>query len=131
MASDPRHDADLVYHLVNPQLFGWKKDLLLCLSKHPMLPPFEVVSPSEWLQRLAGSEQDPVKNPSIKLLDFWRKKYGSSETPGEADDAPRGLHFNTSRTVKDIPCLGTTKDPVTAGLLSRYVDVWLRKWLSA
>ena len=131
MTPEPKHDADLVYHLVNPRTFDWQKDLLPCLDKHPTLPPFEVVSPSEWLQRLVESEQDPAKNPSIKLLDFWRKKYRLSETPEETDDAPRSLHFDTLHTVKDIPCLGMTNDPVTDGLLSKYVDVWLGKWLAA
>ena len=93
-------DEGLVYHLVNPRTFSWKDDLLPALQKHERLPAFEVVSPREWLERLEQSEQDPEKNPSIKLLEFWKGKYGGAvaSTGGDQDDAPAGLTFETMKT---------------------------------
>lgn len=127
-------DSDLVYHLLNPQTFEWKRDLLPALQQRSNLPRFDVVSPAEWLERLEGSEQDPQKNPSIKLLDFWKGKYaGVKDGAAKAiasDGEPSGLTFETTRTVTDCPVLGKVRDPVSAGLVARYVDVWIRSWTS-
>lgn len=123
-------DADLVYHLVNPQTFSFKHDLLPALKRSSAMPPFEIVSPKEWLDRLAHSEQDPQKNPSIKLIDFWRRKYGGVAGAVKEDDEPAGLIFDTSTTVKDCPSLGLAKDPVSVGLAEKYVEVWMKRWLS-
>ncbi|KAK3715521.1 hypothetical protein LTR37_007009 [Vermiconidia calcicola] len=121
---------DLVDHLVNPTTFNWKTDLLPALQRHTRLPTFDVVSPREWLDRLAQSEQDPSKNPSIKLIDFWRNKYsGDPAQSAETDDEPSGLTFDTSQTVKDCPLLAKEKDPVSTGLIERYVENWMSKWL--
>lgn len=123
-------DTDLVYHLVNPQTFSWKDDLLPALKRSSTLPQFDIVSPQEWLKRLAGSEQDPEKNPSIKLIDFWRSKYEIvGQKPATADETA-GLSFETSRTVQDCPSLGLVKDPVAEGLVQRYIETWMESWTS-
>ncbi|OJJ51653.1 hypothetical protein ASPZODRAFT_127770 [Penicilliopsis zonata CBS 506.65] len=93
-------DVDLVYHLVNPHTFSFTNDLLPALKKGSAFPDFETVTPQEWLQRLATSEQDPEKNPSIKLIDFLR----------------------------DCPSLAVVKDPVSAGLMQRYIQTWMARW---
>ena len=118
-----------IYHLVNPATFSFKHDLLPAL-KSSSLPTFDVVSPAEWLERLARSEQDVEKNPSVKLIDFWRKKYGNAVVSAvdEEDAEPAGLDFETVRTTADCPVLGTVRDPVSEGLMKRYVDTWMRKW---
>ena len=132
MSSQPENDEGLVYHLVNPSTFDWKTGLLPVLKKYSKLPPFDVVSPSEWLRRLEESEQDPVKNPSIKLVDFWRSKYGSSEVHTKSsDDESTGLVFETYQTTRDCPSLGEVSDPVSEGLVERYVDVWAKGWAGA
>jgi hypothetical protein len=125
-------EVDLVYHLVNPKSFSWKDDLLPALKQGSALPEFEVVSPQEWLQRLASSEQDPEKNPSIKLIDFWRSKYGGLGQTRVDDSTPQqkapGLDFETDRTVQDCPSLGLVKDPVAEGLINRYIESWMQRW---
>jgi len=131
-ASDP----NLVYHLVNPQTFSWKDDLLPALKQCERLPAFDVVSPQQWLKQLAASDQDPVKNPSVKLIDFWRGKYeqaapGKEELDAAVDDLePKGLTFETVQTVRQCPSLARVQQPVAEGLIQRYVQVWLEKWLS-
>lgn len=119
--------ADLVYHLVNPRTFDWSADFLPALKRCSALPDFDVVSPQEWLRRLAGSEQDAVKNPSIKLLDFWRSKYGKATT---GLGVPAGLTFETRRTLLDCKALDGVGQPVENGLVERYVEQWMKKWSS-
>ncbi|KAJ6085575.1 hypothetical protein N7499_005204 [Penicillium canescens] len=123
-------DVDLVYHLVNPQTFSWTDDLLPALKKGCALPDFEIVPPQEWLQRLASSEQDPEKNPSIKLIDFWQSKYAASSQSQNQADGKRGagLTFESGRTIQDCPSLALVKDSVTAGLIQRYVEAWMKRW---
>ncbi|KAJ5145124.1 hypothetical protein N7448_002516 [Penicillium atrosanguineum] len=121
-------DTDLIYHLVNPQTFSWKNDLLPALKKSSVLPKFDIVSTQEWLKRLADSEQDPEKNPSIKLIDFWRSKYENHGLSPITADESAGLIFETSRTVQDCPSLGLVKDPVTEGLVQRYIEAWMERW---
>ncbi|KAF2164455.1 hypothetical protein M409DRAFT_56717 [Zasmidium cellare ATCC 36951] len=131
-ATDEQKSADLVYHLVNPNTFSFKHDLLPALQKSS-LPPFKIVGASEWLDKLANSDQDVETNPSIKLIDFWKVKYGNvaqTSTVHHDDGEPAGLSFETTRTVHDAPSLGCVRDPVTEGLIERYVDVWMKKWRS-
>ncbi|KAI5366289.1 Putative AMP-dependent synthetase/ligase, phosphopantetheine binding ACP domain, AMP-binding protein [Septoria linicola] len=124
-------DGELVYHLLNPSSFSFKKDLLPMLKLHPAMPKFEIVQPSEWLDRLAQSEQDVEKNPPVKLLDFWRKKYGGvlkEKKSGDVEEEPVGLTFETGRTRRDASVLDGVRDPVSEGLVARYVDVWMGRW---
>jgi thioester reductase-like protein len=129
-AGTAQPEPDLVYHVLNPQNFSFKRDLLPALQRCGKLPPFEIVSAAEWLERLGNSEQDVEKNPSMKLVDFWRTKYGNAkETTAEVqDDEPAGLTFDTTRTIQDCPLLGAVRDPVSDGLIERYVEVWMKKW---
>ncbi|SMR52769.1 unnamed protein product [Zymoseptoria tritici ST99CH_1E4] len=121
-AAEPK--VDLVYHILNPQTFSFERDLLPALQRCAALPPFEIVSTAEWLDRLENSEPDVERNPSMKLVDFWRAKYGNMKnavavgitTP---DEEPAGLTFDTARTVQDSPLLGTVNDPVSDGLIER------------
>lgn len=130
---DPNQDADLVYHILNPVTFSFRKALLPYLRKlvaEGRYTPFEAVPPQVWLEKLEASEQDPEKNPSTKLLDFWKGKYGQAATLAardDDDDAP-GLVFETERTVQDCAVLGSIRDPVTEGLIGKYVDSWMASW---
>ncbi|EMC96842.1 hypothetical protein BAUCODRAFT_491648 [Baudoinia panamericana UAMH 10762] len=118
-----RRDVELVYHVLNPQTFSWKDDLIPCLR--------------------AVSEKDPQKNPSIKLLDFWRGKYGSASkvradgemgtTPPASDDDDQGaagLTFETTETIRDCPLLGSVRQPVAEGLIEKYVKSWMSRWVT-
>jgi len=87
------------------------------------------VSPQEWIRRLAASEQDAAENPSIKLLDFWRSKYGNA-TMATDSEVPAGLTFETKRTLLACKALGGVRQPVEDGLVERYVEQWMKKWSS-
>jgi thioester reductase-like protein len=127
--TDADADADLVYHLVNPRTFNWAADFLPALKRCAALPAFDIVSPQEWLRRLAASEQDASKNPSIKLLDFWQAKYGKAVAATDATTLPAGLTFETSRTLHDCTALRDVEQPVAHGLVERYVEQWMKKWV--
>ncbi|EME79628.1 uncharacterized protein MYCFIDRAFT_156894 [Pseudocercospora fijiensis CIRAD86] len=129
--SQPAGDAeDVVYHLLNPSTFSWSSELLPMLRQHRAMPSFEVVAPSEWLERLANSVTDVNKNPSMKLLDFWRGRYGGASSTGKAgeDAEPAGLTFETNVTRECATSIAAARDPVSIGLASRYIDVWMKKW---
>ncbi|KAJ5247834.1 hypothetical protein N7468_002817 [Penicillium chermesinum] len=111
-------EENLVYHLVNPHSFSWKNDLLPALKKGSALPPFEVVSPQEWLKKLAGSDQDPEKKSQHQIY--------SGQNGGQSENA--GLVFETKRTTQDCPSLALVKDPVAEGLIHRYISVWMSRW---
>ncbi|KJX92757.1 hypothetical protein TI39_contig5827g00017 [Zymoseptoria brevis] len=125
--------VDLVYHILNGQTCSFKRDLLPALQRCAALPSFEIVSTAEWLNRLEHSEQDVEKNPSMKLIGFWRAKYGkakraTAEGATVQEEEPAGLTFETARTAQDFPLLGTVDDAVSNRLIERYVDVWMKKW---
>jgi thioester reductase-like protein len=67
-----------VYHVVNPRSFNWTRDLLPMLESAGLR--FERVPVQDWLARLAASNPDPVVNPTIKLLDFFKAKYSTPRT---------------------------------------------------
>ncbi|KAK0275938.1 hypothetical protein LTR35_010707 [Friedmanniomyces endolithicus] len=150
-------DVNLVYHILNSHTFSFRADLLPRLQKLSAqqqigYPSFDVISPAEWLERLEKSDSDPTTNPSIKLLDFWKGKYGGAKAAtipdddastdrladevgarlavGVSTDESAGLTFETTRTVRDCPILGKVRDPVSEGLMEKYVGAWMAKWKS-
>lgn len=127
--ADADADESLVYHIVNPRTFSWSADFLPALQRSVHMPAFSIVSPQEWLRLLAASEQDASRNPSIKLLDFWRGKYGNAVSADEVKETgPVGLTFETDRTLGDCVALRGVRTPVEDGLVERYVEVWMGKW---
>jgi thioester reductase-like protein len=126
-------DIDLVYHVVNQRTFSWENDLLPTLKQISALPSFEVVPTQEWLRRLAATGHNAEKNPSIKLLNFWRSKYiGNCNPEKDKGSVERketsGLTFETDRTVQDCPYLALVRDPVAEGLVKRYIENWMQRW---
>jgi carbohydrate kinase (thermoresistant glucokinase family) len=64
-------------NVTNPKTFDWTADLLPALKKAGL--EFEEFEPQEWVNRLRNSIADPVKNPPIKLVDFFASKYDKTE----------------------------------------------------
>ena len=60
------HKDSTVYHIVNPDTTASWDDILSSLQSSGL--EFEKVTVDQWLDKLATSEQDPVKNPTVKLL---------------------------------------------------------------
>ncbi|KAJ6014375.1 NRPS-like enzyme [Penicillium herquei] len=114
------HDPNVVYHLQNSTTFRWTEDLLPALQRAGL--QFEVLPKREWVQRLRESEQDPLKNPTIKLLDFFTEKY-DNDAPGRS-----GLSFAMEKTESVSPSLNGGVELIDAGLIKRFVDSWASRW---
>ncbi|KAH8891568.1 acetyl-CoA synthetase-like protein [Thozetella sp. PMI_491] len=71
--ADADGDTAVVANVVNPQTFNWTRDLLPALRAAGLR--FDEVAPKEWIRRLRDSDQDPTRNPPIKLVDFFASKY--------------------------------------------------------
>lgn len=62
-----------VFNVIHPQTFHWTSDLLPALRDTGLV--FNEVSQREWIRRLRTSNPDPELNPTIKLVEFFAKKY--------------------------------------------------------
>lgn len=63
---NPSASKSAVYHIVNPNTSASWDDILNGLEYAGL--KFERLEPMEWVERLAQSDQDGVRNPTIKLL---------------------------------------------------------------
>ena len=119
--SSTLHDAQTVYHIQNPRLFHWTRDLLPALRKAGL--DFETVSQREWIRRLReSSDSDPIENPTIKLLDFFARKYDND------GPARKGLVFETRETERASPTLRGGFDVIGSGIIEKIVRQWRNSW---
>ena len=88
-------DSQLVYHVLNPNLFHWTRDMLPALAAAGL--EFETLPTEEWMGRLRASDKDPKKNPPMKLLDWFESKYGD----GAKAKSKGKLIYETKGTGKD------------------------------
>jgi hypothetical protein len=82
--STPRHE---IFHIANPQLLWWNRGFLLALRKARLR--FEALRQDEWVERLA-SNQDGLENPPVKLLEYFKAKYGRVRK-GQAKERKMGM----------------------------------------
>ncbi|PIG89375.1 hypothetical protein AARAC_003829 [Aspergillus arachidicola] len=113
------HDPSIVYHVQNSKTFRWTEDLLPALQQAGL--KFDILPKREWVQRLE-SEQDPKKNPTIKLLDFFAEKY-DNDAPGRS-----GLTFAMEKTESASPSLKGGVELINTGLIKRFVAAWAPLW---
>ncbi|KAL1669339.1 hypothetical protein GGF50DRAFT_123191 [Schizophyllum commune] len=112
------HRADApqstVYHIVDPLPTSWDEDILGGLREAGLV--FEAVDKDEYVRRLEASEQDPAKNPIIKLLPFFRARYqnASKRTP---------MVFVTENTGKVAPSIANAL-PTTRELVVKWCKHW-------
>ncbi|KAJ3966024.1 L-aminoadipate-semialdehyde dehydrogenase [Lentinula raphanica] len=102
-----------VYHIVNPNRSASWNDILDGLECTGMT--FERLEPLAWVERLAKSNPDGEKNPTIKLLPFFRMRYsGGHRQP---------MVFLTDKTqamADSIRCA----PPITKDLVAKWVSNW-------
>lgn len=113
-------DEETVYQVQNSELFSWTDDLLPALTAAGL--EFDVVSQREWVKRLKDGEQDPKKNPTIKLLDFFEGKY-DNDNPGR-----KGLVFELVKTGEHSEAVKDGYDIIGNGLMSKIVREWRKVW---
>ncbi|KAI0708669.1 putative NRPS-like enzyme [Earliella scabrosa] len=127
-AADERDASDVapaeVYNVINPHPIHWTRDLLPILREAGLR--FEELPVRAWLERLrtAAATEDPVKNPSIKLLTFWEGKYGHIEE-GKQDLKPEVL-WETGRARRWSNAMATVDKPGKK-LLARIVSYFVNE----
>ncbi|QSZ28851.1 hypothetical protein DSL72_003356 [Monilinia vaccinii-corymbosi] len=119
-AGQESDSKDIVYHVQNCRTFSWTHDLLPALQAAGL--QFKIVSQREWVELLRKGEQDPDKNPTIKLLDFFTEKY-DNDKPGR-----QGLVFQTEKTGLRSEAIKNGYDIVESGLVKKFVDSWRKEW---
>lgn len=115
-------DPDLVYHVLNPHRFHWTREMIPALAKAGL--QFELLPTSQWMDRLRQSEKDPIKNPPIKLLNWFEGKYGSAESSAKTET----LEYLTGETSKASPTLGAlpkvTDEKYVKCMINRFKEQW-------
>lgn len=109
----------MVYNLVNPKPFSWKKDLLPALKVAGL--EFEVVPWKTWLEKL-DAEEDAGKNPSRKLLAFWR---GLGD---EKEKNVREIIFETKKAAATSKVLENAERVVDGEMLGSLLEAWWKVW---
>ncbi|KAJ7356425.1 male sterility protein-domain-containing protein, partial [Mycena albidolilacea] len=102
-----------VYNIVNPNLSASWQDILAALRMAGL--KFEAVDRAQWLQRLAESEPDGEKNPTIKLLPFFQMRYGTAYR--------RPMVFLTNKTAAISPSIRNAP-PISPELVGKWVANW-------
>lgn len=115
-----RDPESTVYHVQNNQTPRWTEDILPALAVAGL--DFEIVPQREWIRRLREGEQDPVKNPTTKLVDFFARKY-DNDGPGL-----KGIVFDTKVTEQRSRTIADGYDIIKSGLLARCVESWKKDW---
>lgn len=117
---DKASDEEVVYQVQNAKLFSWAEDLLPAIRAAGL--QFEIVGQREWVKRLREGEQDPSRNPTIKLLDFFEGKY-DNDNPGR-----KGLVFEAVRTSEQSEAVRDGYDVIGSGLIEKIVREWRKVW---
>ncbi|KAK9490738.1 male sterility protein-domain-containing protein [Lipomyces doorenjongii] len=100
--------------------FRWTEDLLPPLQSRPPLPHRQQ---REWIRLVREGDQDPIRNPTVKLAGFFAAKY-DNELSGR-----KGLAFETNVTEKNSDAIRNATDPVSSGLIKKFVERWLEAWV--
>lgn len=107
-----------VFNIVNHNTFHWTEDLLPKIKASGL--DFETVSQREWIRRLRDSNQDPVENPPIKLLDFFASKY-DNDRPRTSLVYANGKSQGYSLALQNA---GTIDESLTRKIISNLEETW-------
>ncbi|KAJ1585566.1 hypothetical protein NDA15_007469 [Ustilago hordei] len=94
-------DCELV-HAVSDGAMPWKKALGTLAEEQNLGKTFEAVPYTEWLKRLEGSDQNPSRNPMIKLLDHFKAMQGVEGRMGKFETKRLREIFASSSVEKEI-----------------------------
>ncbi|KAL4991464.1 hypothetical protein BDW68DRAFT_198708 [Aspergillus falconensis] len=113
-------DPSTIYHVQNARTFNWTEELLPALKEAGL--DFEILPKRLWVQRLREGEQDPKKNPAVKLLDFFTEKY-DNDNRGRSE-----LVFEMEKSEAASPSLKGGVELIGSGLVKKFVDAWRDEW---
>ncbi|EST08578.1 AMP-dependent synthetase/ligase [Kalmanozyma brasiliensis GHG001] len=109
-----------VVHVLNPATVPWRQ--VVQMLRVNLGGEVEMVDPTEWVRRLEESDPDPARNPTIKLLEFFRASPGG----GLASDQV----YSTERLREVFADLGLKQQleerlvPTDAELVGKIVAAW-------
>ncbi|KAB8211953.1 hypothetical protein BDV34DRAFT_233934 [Aspergillus parasiticus] len=110
-----------VFNVVNPHTLSWKEDLLPILQQKGL--QFDIVEPRVWLEKLKQSDPDPMRNPTIKLKDYFTRKIDVADS-----QAPEVFqHWRSERTKLKSPSFAAARAP-EAELLGRILHYFDEKF---
>ena len=108
-----------VYHIVNPERTTWRYLLLFIQSQ--LGDVVQVIPLAAWVQKLGASAETSiseaalVKNPAIKLLDFYQGLIDATEMSPKLDTRQTKKRSATLRDLK----------PVKKEWLAKWIDGWI------
>ena len=107
-----------VFNVVNPNTFSWTRELLPLLRDAGL--EFESVGQREWVRRLRESDGDPGRNPTVKLVEFFARKYDHDE----GNKGRKGLEYETGNARSVAGILGQQKG-LSRDLVGKFVTKFL------
>ncbi|KAF5697845.1 nonribosomal peptide synthetase [Fusarium globosum] len=126
IASTSSNDSGTpVYHVLNPHTTPIWKDMLDWLAASNEGPEFEIVSSSEWLERLEKAlSDDSASHPSQALLGLWKQSYSKDMDNSSTREDQEGSFFDVAQTQKVSASIRDVK-PLTR---ERLIKTW--KWVN-
>ena len=118
--TENRGEGAQFFNVLHPRAFSWTDDFLPALRQAGFM--FDIVPVSEWLRRLEKSEQNPQTNPSIKLLGFWKGRWGSGAR------IERDIQFDTRNAQRRSDSLDRCSSVVESNLLLNLATRWYQEW---
>ncbi|KAF5724834.1 nonribosomal peptide synthetase [Fusarium mundagurra] len=110
-----------VYHVLNPHTTPSWKDMLDWLATSNEGPEFEIVSSSEWLERLEKAlSDDSASHPSQALLGLWKRSYAKDKENGSASEGHESSPFDVAQAQKVSASIRDVK-PLTR---ERLIKTW-------
>ncbi|KAF5623227.1 nonribosomal peptide synthetase [Fusarium sp. NRRL 25303] len=114
-----------VFHVLNPHTTPTWKDMLDWLAASNEGPEFEIVSSSEWLERLEKAlSDDNANHPSQALLGLWKQSYSKDMDNSSIREDQEGSFFDVAQTQKVSASIRDVK-PLTR---ERLIKTW--KWVN-
>ncbi|CVK95863.1 related to nonribosomal peptide synthetase MxcG [Fusarium mangiferae] len=114
-----------VFHVLNPHTTPTWKDMLGWLAASNEGPEFEIVSSSEWLERLEKAlSDDSANHPSQALLGLWKQSYSKDINNGSSREDQQSSFFDVAQTQKVSALIRDVK-PLTR---ERLIKTW--KWVN-
>lgn len=111
-----------IYHVVNPAPVRWNTQFLAAAvaSLRAYGVDCQVLPQQEWLRRLESSNKDVERNPPMKLLEFYRARYGSLESTPEPV-------LDVTRTSQASPSLTMEEAVLDGDMIGKFVKYWVEQ----
>lgn len=111
-----------VFHVVNERRILWNAEFWPFLRQAGL--EFQTVSHGEWVDLLQASDQDVKRNPPVRLLEFFRKRYGGSASSSSSSSATGKEAIFGTETTRDLAPVLRGGVVIDAALVEKFVKHW-------